>query len=154
MMTIDALALPNGEIPTRRGLPRAGVWTGRLLSGLVVLFFLLDGGAKLPPLQPVTDTLGELGWPTDPGTSRLLGLTMLVIAALYAVPRTSLLGAILMTGYLGGAVATHARVGSPAATHLLFGVYVGLAAWGGLWLRSPRLRALLPFRLADQGDKR
>ena len=70
---------------------------------------------------------------------------MILAALLYAYRPTSLLGAILMTGYLGGAVATHARIGSPMLTHTLFGVYIGLLAWGGLWLRSPALRALLPL---------
>ncbi len=77
---------------------------------------------------------------------------MLVAAALYAHPRTALLGAIVITGYLGGAMATHARIGSPVFTHLLFGLYVGIAAWGGLWLREPRLRALLPLLLTPKGN--
>jgi hypothetical protein len=123
----------------------ASLWTGRTLSGLVILFFLLDSAIKLPPLQPVTDTMAQLGWPADAGTARTLGILMLVSIALYAYPPTALLGAVLITGYLGGAVATHARVGSPLLTHTLFGVYVGVLAWAGLWLRNPRLRALLPI---------
>ena len=70
---------------------------------------------------------------------------MLVCVALYALPRTAVLGAILLTGYLGGAVAAHARLGDPLFTHVLFGVYVGIAVWGGLWLRDPRVRALIPL---------
>ncbi len=121
---------------------------GRAMSGLFIAFFLLDASMKLPPLQPVVDTMSALGWPSDAATARTLGLVMLASLALYVYPTTSLLGAILITGYLGGAVATHARIGSPLFTHTLFGVYIGLLAWGGLWLRNPQLRALLPFKPA------
>ncbi len=119
------------------------IWTGRILSGLVVLFLLLDGAMKLVPLQEVIDTVSRLGWTTDPMTWRVLGVLLIACALLYAYPRTSLIGAILITAYLGGAVATHARIGSPLFSHTLFGVYVGIIAWAGLWLREPRLRALL-----------
>jgi hypothetical protein len=118
---------------------------GRTMSGVVIAFFLLDAGMKLPPLQPVVDTMAALGWPSDAATARTLGLIMLGCAALYAYPPTALVGAILITGYLGGAAATHARIGSPLFTHTLFGVYIGLLAWGGLYLRRPALRALLPI---------
>ena len=121
----------------------ASLWIGRTLSGLVIAFFLLDAGMKLPPLQPVIDTMAELGWPTDLATLRGLGGLMIVAVLLYAYPPTSVLGAILITAYLGGAVATHVRVGSPLFSHILFGVYVGIALWAGLWLRDPRIRALL-----------
>lgn len=115
------------------------------MGGLVVVFLLMDAGIKLPPLQPVIDTMSMLGWPSDATTARTLALLLLAIAALYAWPRTAVLGAVLLTGYLGGAVATHMRVGSPLFTHTLFGVYVGLIAWAGVWLRDPRLRTVLPF---------
>jgi hypothetical protein len=121
------------------------VWTGRILSGLVVLFLVLDGAMKLVPLQEVIDTVSQLGWTTDPLTWRVLGVLLIACALLYAYPRTSPIGAILITAYLGGAVATHARIGSPLFSHTLFGVYVGAIAWAGLWLREPRLRALLPI---------
>jgi hypothetical protein len=121
------------------------VWTGRVLSGLVTVFFLLDAAMKLPPLEPVTDTMVQLGWPADPATARALGALMIGSILLYAYPPTAVLGAILVTAYLGGAVATHARLGSPLLTHTLFGVYVGILAWAGLWLRDPRLRALFPI---------
>lgn len=126
----------------------ASLWTGRVLSGLVIAFFLLDAAIKLPPLQPVLDTMAELGWPADAQTARTLGLLMIACILLYAYPATSVLGAILITGYLGGAVATHLRIGSPLFTHTFFGIYVGVLAWGGLWLRDPRLRALLPIMKA------
>src|SRR4051812_2340476 len=84
------------------------LWAGRVLSGLVVLFLLLDGAMKLVPIAPVTDTAGQLGWTTDPGTWRVLGLVLIASTLLYAAPRPSVLGAVLITAYLGGAVATHA----------------------------------------------
>jgi DoxX-like family len=121
------------------------LWTGRAISGLVVLFLLLDAAIKLPPLQPVIDAMGQLGWPADPATARTLGVLMIGSALLYAYPPTSLLGAVLLTGYLGGALAAHVRIGSPLFTHTLFGVYVGALAWAGLWLRQQRLRALFPI---------
>jgi hypothetical protein len=120
-------------------------WTGRILSGIVVLFLLLDGGMKLVPLQVVTDTARQLGWPADPATWRALGAVLIGSALLYAYPRTAMLGAILITAYLGGAVATHVRIGSPLFSHTLFGVFVGVLVWGGLWLREKRLRALVPL---------
>ncbi|MFC1457668.1 DoxX family protein [Microvirga arabica] len=125
--------------PTSSGL----VWTGRVLSGLVVLFLLFDGAIKLVPLQVVIDTVIPLGWPADPVTWRALGLVLIASTLLYAYPRTAFLGAVLLTAYLGGAVAAHVRVGSPLFSHILFGVYVGVALWVGLWLRDPRIRALL-----------
>ena len=124
------------------------LWTGRGISAIVVLFMLFDGIIKLAPLDIVLQTNAELGWPASIGLMRTLGLIGLIAASLYAVPRTSVLGAILLTGYLGGALYTHLRIDSPLFTHVLFGVYVGVLAWGGLWLRNPRLRALLPWQHA------
>lgn len=124
----------------------AALWIGRILSGVVVAFLLLDGAIKLVPIAPVTETLQQLGFPVTDQLARGLGVVTLSCAMLYAIPRTSVLGAILLTGLLGGAMATHLRAGSPVFTHLLFGFYLGGAAWGGLWLRDPALRALLPLR--------
>jgi hypothetical protein len=121
-------------------------WTGTAMSGLVILFLLFDGGIKLVPLEIVTQTSGEIGLPTDASFARLLGILTLIGVALYTVPRTAVLGAILLTGYMGGAIATHLRIDSPLFSHTLFGVYLGLLIWGGLYLREPRLRALIPFR--------
>jgi hypothetical protein len=129
----------------KRPVATQQVWAGRALGGLVTAFLLLDGAMKLVPLPVVTDTMATLGWPSDPATSRLLGFLTVGCALLYATPRTAFLGALLLTAYLGGAVATHARIGSPLLTHTLFGAYLGLMAWGGLWLRDARLRALLPL---------
>jgi len=120
------------------------LWTGRIISGLVVMFLLFDGAIKLVPLQVVMDTSLQLGIPTH--LARTLGVLTLACTLLYAVPRTSVLGAILLTGYIGGAIYVHVRADSPLLTHTLFGVYLALLIWGGLWLRDARVRALIPFR--------
>ncbi|WP_426958816.1 DoxX family protein [Muricoccus radiodurans] len=130
--------------PPMGALPRWTLVAGRALSGLTVLFLVFDGAIKLAELEVVRETMEPLGYSAS--LSRGLGILTLVIALLYALPRTALLGAVLLTGLLGGAIATHLRVGSPVFSHLLFGLYIGLIAWGGLWLRDPRLRALLPLR--------
>ncbi|RWA58435.1 DoxX family protein [Mesorhizobium sp.] len=121
------------------------LWTGRALSAVVVLFMIFDGVIKLPPLGVVTQTMAELGWPSDANIARLLGIVGLVSTALYALPRTSVLGAILLTAYMGGAISTHVRIGNPLFSHTLFGVYLGVVLWGGLYLRDARVRALIPL---------
>lgn len=126
---------------------RAARITGWAMSGLLIVFLLFDGAIKLVPLQIVLDTSTQLGLPADPISARILGVLTLVCTVLYAIPRTAILGAILLTGYLGGAIATHFSAGSPLFSHLLFGVYLGLLAWGGLWYRDPRVRAMIPFRV-------
>ncbi len=120
------------------------IWAGRVMSGTVVAFLLFDEIIKLIPLDIVVTTSEQLGIPTH--LARTLGVLTLIGTILYAVPRTSVLGAILLTGYLGGAIYTHLRIGSPVFSHLLFGVYLGLMIWGGLYLRDGRVRALIPFR--------
>jgi len=122
----------------------AALWTGRVMSGLVILFLLFDGVIKLIPLDIVITTSEQIGIP--PSFARMLGALTLLGTAFYAFPRTSVVGAILLTGYLGGAIWTHLRVDSPLFSHTLFGVYLGLLFWGGLWLRDERLRALMPLR--------
>lgn len=124
----------------------AMLWAGRIMSGLVILFLLMDGAIKMVPIQPVTDSLNELGYPTSDSFARLLGVIVLAGTALYACPRTAVLGAILLTGLFGGAIASHLRLGDPLFSHTLFGVYLGVLTWGGLWLRDRALRALLPLR--------
>lgn len=126
--------------------PPAALWIGRAMSGLVVAFLIFDGGIKLAPLSVVTETMQQLGYSGSPELARGLGVMTLAIALLYALPRTSILGAILLTGLLGGAMATHLRAGSPLFSHLFFGLYLGLIAWGGLYLRDGRLRRLFPLR--------
>jgi hypothetical protein len=133
MQTIDQAAAISAK----------ATWTGRIMSGVVVLFLLLDGAMKLVPLDIVIETSAQLGLPAS--LARTLGILTILCIGLYAIPRTSVLGAVLLTAYLGRAVATHARVGSPLFTRVLFGVYLGFLVWGGLYLREPRLRALIPF---------
>ncbi len=119
---------------------------GRILSGLMVTLLALDGTMKLvAPGMMIANSPPGL-WPPDVALLRLLGVILLVSVLLYALPRTAGLGAVLLTGYLGGAVATHVRVDDPLFSHTLFGVYLGLMIWGALWLRDERLRALIPLR--------
>jgi DoxX-like family len=124
-------------------------WAARVgygLSGLVILFMLFDGGIKLVPLKIVIESTAQLGYPASASLARGLGLLGLVCTALYAFPRTSVLGVILLTGYLEGTVATHLRAGSPIFSHMLFGVYLGVMLWSGIYLRDDRLRARIPYR--------
>lgn len=124
-------------------LPKGQLIAGRLLTGLVIAFLLFDAGIKIAGLAVVGEASTALGWTGDVGFWRAMGWFLLACTALYAWPRTATLGAILITAWLGGAIATHVRVGSPLFSHILFGVYLGVILWGGLWLRSPRLRALI-----------
>ena len=101
---------------------------------------------KLLALPIVLETSTQLGYQGTPGLARTLGVILFIFAVLYVYPRTSILGAVLLTGFLGGAVATHVRVDSPLLTHTLFGVYLGVFVWGGLLLRDERLRMLFPWR--------
>ena len=117
---------------------------GYVLTGLVAAFLTFDTVMKLLQLAPAVQGTTELGYPA--GTVIVIGVIELVCLVLYLVPRTSVLGALVLTGYLGGAIATHVRVGSPLPTHTLFPIYVALMVWGGLYLRESRLRELLPFR--------
>ena len=121
-------------------------WVGRILSGLVVVFLMVDGAIKLVPWPVVTETMDRMGYGSSETLARSLGIITIVCTVLYSIPPTSILGAILLTGYLGGAMASHVRIDSPLFTHTLFGLYLGLMAWGGLWLRDRNLRTLIPFR--------
>jgi len=121
-------------------------WIGRILSGLVIAFLLLDGAIKLVPWPVVTETMDKMGYGASENLARSLGIITIVCTLLYSIPSTSILGAILLTGYLGGAMASHVRIGSPLLSHTFFGFYLGLMVWGGLWLRDRSLRSLLPFR--------
>jgi len=120
--------------------------TGRVMSGVVILFLLFDGAIKLLPLPVVTETMDKMGFGASDTLARSLGIITIVCTLLHSVPPTSILGAILLTGYLGGAIASHVRIGSPLFSHTLFGLYLGLMVWGGLYLRDGNLRALLPLR--------
>lgn len=122
--------------------PGAGrLWAGRILSGVAVAFLAIDALAKLLRLEAAVTGTAELGWGNVSVVS--IGMLLAIGILLYVIPRTSVLGALYLAGYLGGAVATHVRIGSPLATHVLFPVYVAVLLWGGLALRNPRLAALL-----------
>jgi hypothetical protein len=125
-------------------ISNGAIWTGRVLSGLAIVFLLFDGAIKLVPLDVVITTSQQLGIPTE--LARTLGVLTLACTILYAIPGTSVLGAILLTGYMGGAIYTHLRADSPLFTHTLFGVYLAVLIWGGLYLRDERVRALIPVR--------
>ena len=120
------------------------LWAGRILTALPVLFLVFDGAIKLRRPAPVAEAFAHLGLPLTLAST--LGIIELLCTVLYAIPRTSLLGAILLTGYLGGAVATHLRIGDPLFSHILFPTYVGLLVWAGLFLRERRLQPLVPLR--------
>ena len=125
--------------------PKTMTIAGWVLTGLYALFML--GASVAPKLlgMPVAaDTLTQLGWPG--GYVLTIGLIELACVLLYLFPKTSLFGAMLTMGLLGGAMATQVRVGSPLFSHQLFSLYLGLFMWGGLWLRDPALRALFPWR--------
>ena len=119
------------------------LWTGRVLSALGVLFLAFDGVTKFiqPAPAPVAEAFRHLGLPES--VAPILGTIVLLCVLLYAIPRTSALGAVLLTGYLGGAIAIHLRVGDPLFSHILFPVYFCIILWAGLLLRTPRLRPLL-----------
>lgn len=119
------------------------LWVGRILSSLAALFLLIDGVMKLVKPAVVVEATVKLGY----AESVILGLGIVLLActAIYLIPRTAVLGAILLTGYLGGAVATHVRVGGPLFA-IIFPVIIGLLLWGGLYLRNERLRSSLPFQ--------
>ncbi|WP_426050759.1 DoxX family protein [Brevundimonas sp. SL161] len=123
------------------------VWSGRVLTGLFALFML---GASIAPkfmgMPIAAQTLVDLGWSAE--WVLPIGMMEFGFLALYLYPRTSVLGAVMMTGLLGGAMATQVRIGNPLFSHQLFGLYLGLIMWGGLWLRDSQLRALFPFRRA------
>jgi hypothetical protein len=143
-LTLKEIAMPTAAETAPVSKP--ALWLGRVLSGLVILFLLFDGAIKLVPWPIVTETMDRIGYGSSESLARSLGVITLACTVLYAIPPTSILGAILLTGYLGGAMASHLRIGSPLFSHTLFGLYIGLMVWGGLWLRNRSLRALMPLR--------
>jgi hypothetical protein len=130
--------------PSKPG--RRMVWAGRIVGALPLLFLLMDAIMKLirPLPAPVYESALKLGY--APKTMPIVGSILLSCLILYAIPRTAVLGAILLTGYLGGAVATNLRVGNPLFGYVLFPVYVGVLIWCGLFLRYEQVRELVPFR--------
>jgi hypothetical protein len=121
----------RGERRSKRAL-----WTGWILTSLAALFLAMDTVVKLLSLRPAVEGTTQLGYPA--GAVSTIGLIQAACLIAYLVPRTNILGAVLLTGYLGGAVATHVRVGSPLFTHTLFPIYIAVLVWGGLWLRDRR----------------
>lgn len=131
--TFDSPSFARGSTAAR--------WSGRVLTGIPVAFMLFDAAIKFAHIPEVAEASLQLGWPTF--LNPVLGVIILGCLALYLWPRTAALGATLFTGYLGGAVAIHLRVGDPLGSHVLFPVYVGALFWAGLVLRDARVRALL-----------
>jgi len=116
------------------------LWTGRVISALVVLFLLVDGAGKVARFAPYLEGTVKVGYPASLVVP--IGIVLLICTVVYAIAQTSVLGAILLTGYLGGATATHVRVGQP----FWFPIMMGVLVWAGLFLREERLRALIPLR--------
>jgi len=140
--------LPTATLSKETHLPHrrdARQLLGLGLSGLTVALLAADAAGKLLVPDLMIANTPPLGLPADPDFYRLLGAILAIGVALYALPRTALLGAVVLTGYLGGAVAIHLRVGDPLFSATLFGFYLGIMAWCGLWLRDPRVRVLLPL---------
>lgn len=129
---------------TATAVSKKGLWTGRILSGLAVLFLIFDGVTKVMKVPAVMQASAQMQYPLR--LIPVIGIVLLVCTAVYAIPRTSILGAILLTGYLGGAVEAQLRAGNPLFAEALFPVYFSVLIWGGLFLRERRLRALIPFR--------
>jgi len=147
-LTLDDPTLTLPQAPARAGTPARGrIWTGRVLSGLAALFLAWDGLMKLVQPAIVVRASRELGF--SPHAIFVVGALLLAFVALYLVPRTAVLGAVLLTAFLGGAVATNVRMGNPLLTHVLFPTYVAALVWGGLYLRDPRVRQALRPRRAS-----
>ena len=127
------------------GTSTRALWTGRVLSGIAVLFLIFDMSIKFSGAKEAIEGTTQLGW--QPHHLPILGVIQLVCLVLYLVPRTAPLGAVLWTGYLGGAIATHLRLDNPLFSHILFPTYVAALLWGGLYLRDARVRAAIrPIR--------
>src|SRR5450432_543338 len=126
----------------------ATLWVGWGFTLLTALLLLMDAGMKVAGARASIDATGALGFGSE--TTRSLGLILLVCTLLYIYPRTSVLGAILLTGYLGGAIAVHLQHKSPLFSHVLFGLYLGLFLWVGVFLRSPTLRNIFPWHAIVQ----
>jgi hypothetical protein len=142
MMASESLASRIED--TRHRNTRVATRLGITFTTLAALFLTMDTVMKVLRLGPAVEGTVALGYPVN--TVLGIGIAELVCLALYLTPRTSVLGALLLTGYLGGATATHVRIGSPLFTHILFPTYVALFVWGGLYLRESRIQDLVPFR--------
>ncbi len=125
-------------------MSKSRIWTGRIMLGIFVLFMAFDGVIHALHMPFVTDIFTQLGY--SPALALPLGIIELACLALFLIPKTKILGAILLTGYLGGAVATNLRVGAPFFSNILFPIYIGILLWGGLYLLEPRISSLIPFK--------
>jgi len=134
------MILESAAQPATRTTART-LWAGRIITGLAVLFLIFDMAMKFLALPQAVQGTAELGWPAHHLLT--LGLIQLACLVIYLIPRTAPLGAVLWTGYLGGAIATHLRIDNPLFSHILFPIYIAALVWGGLYLRDPRVRALL-----------
>jgi len=149
MHTLDAIRLREGATADKRvgtasqtaPLSKSRVWVGRTMRGLIVLFLLFDAVGKFFKPAPVVEGFARLDFPMSLAAG--IGAILAVCTVLYVIPQTSILGAILLTGYLGGAVASQLRAGEPLYTHVLFPVYFGVLLWVGLWLREKRLSGFI-----------
>lgn len=140
------LSTPRERTASQAAAPisKKALWAGRVMSGIALLFLTWDASMKLLMVAPAVEGTQALGYPVSVLFG--LGVTQAIGLVVYLIPRTSVLGAVLWTGYLGGAVATHVRLEQPLFTHILFPTYVAILLWGGLWFREPRLRGLLPVK--------
>ena len=133
------------SVTTDFAVPSKGqLWTGRILTGIAVLFLLFDATIHFLKPAPVVKGFADLGYPISVAVP--LAIIEFVCIAFYLIPRTTIFGAVLLTGYLGGAIAAQLRIGAPLVSTLLFPIYVALFVWGGLYLRDPLVRTIIPLR--------
>lgn len=135
---------PDKEKIMENRISKSRLWTARIMSGIVILFMLMDSIFKF--IQPEEVVQGTLGLGFAEHHIAIIGTLALISVLLYAFPRTSLFGAVLLTGFWGGAIATNLRMDLPLFTHILFPVYLAVLAWGALWLRDERVRDLIPLQ--------
>jgi hypothetical protein len=125
-------------------ISKSKLWTSRTMSALVILFMLFDSLGKFFKPEPVLEGTLELGFSEHHLVT--IGMLGLISTLLYAIPRTTVLGAVILTGYFGGAIATHVRLDNPLFTHILFPVYLAILVWGGIWLRNEKVRKVVPLQ--------
>ncbi|MBN8209015.1 DoxX family protein [Bacillus sp. NTK071] len=133
-------------------MSRGRIWVAKLMSGIVILFMILDSMSKF--FKPTSVVEGTIALGYSEHHLLVIGILGFVSAVLYALPRSSILGAVLLTGYFGGAISTHIRLDNPLFTHTLFPVYLAILAWGGIWLRDAKLRELFPCKECENGKEK
>lgn len=132
-------------------ISKSRLWTARIMSWLVILFMLFDSFGKFLQSEAVVEGTLALGYAEHHIV--VIGMLAFIPAVLYAIPRTSVLGAVLLTAYFGGALASNLRVDSPLFSHILAPVYIAVVAWGGIWLRNPQLRELMPLQKRPERER-